>query len=349
MKFSHRLFIAALSAAITSALAAVSAQPALSAGVTVIVNGNQVQFDQPPVERAGRVFVPLRGVFEKLGASVVYDNGTINATGNGRAISLKIGSTAASVNGSAKTIDVAPFLIGSRTLVPLRFISQALGANVDYNNGSNTVNVSLGGGGAAAPTSAVSLTDLKPGSDAVVAAQSPSVSGSFSEPVDPNGVKITLDGRDVSSTTAISPNNFLFSPSYPLTADKHVVRVTGKSAGGTSFDRSWSFTSGTSIVKNYINVLTPAKGATVGSSFTITGTTLPNSKVHIVAIPSYVLGGIFPVTAGTYTADLTADAGGRFSQQVSVNTASGGNVAVRITSTAPTTAAGATMTLELKS
>ena len=116
-----------------------------SAAVAVLVNGAPVTFDQPPVERGGRVFVPLRGVFERLGASVVYQNGEINATGNGRNINLKIGSTTASVNGQQQQIDVAPFLIGSRTLVPLRFVSQALGANVDYNNSNQVISLTLGG------------------------------------------------------------------------------------------------------------------------------------------------------------------------------------------------------------
>src|SRR5208337_5065134 len=102
------------------------------ANVSVVVNGTPINFDQPPVERAGRVFVPLRGVFERLGASVVYDNGLINATGNGRNIQLQIGSTTARVNGQTASLDVAPFLVGARTLVPLRFISEALGANVNY-------------------------------------------------------------------------------------------------------------------------------------------------------------------------------------------------------------------------
>ena len=88
--------------AVTMVLAiAVTTTPAISRAadpVTVIVNGQTVAFDQPPVERGGRVFVPLRGVFERLGASVVYDNGVINATGNGRTISLHIGSTAATVS-----------------------------------------------------------------------------------------------------------------------------------------------------------------------------------------------------------------------------------------------------------
>src|SRR5580704_1750293 len=112
--------------------------------ITIVVNGQQVGFDQPPIERGGRVFVPLRGVFERLGASVVYDNGTINATGNGRNVQLKIGSTMATVNGETYTSDVAPFLVGARTLVPLRFISEALGASVNYDSGSQTVSISNG-------------------------------------------------------------------------------------------------------------------------------------------------------------------------------------------------------------
>ncbi|MBV8671007.1 MAG: copper amine oxidase N-terminal domain-containing protein [Candidatus Eremiobacteraeota bacterium] len=318
---------------------------ALAQTVAVVVNGQTVQFDQPPVERSGRVFVPLRGVFERLGASVVYDNGVINATGNGRTVQLRIGSTQATVDGQPQTIDVAPFLIGSRTLVPIRFISQSLGANVDWNNGTNTVTISSGGAGA----QAVTLANLTPSSGAVVAAKSPAVSGTFSSSVDPNSVHITLDGRDVSSTTDISPTNFLFTPPYPLTPQSHTVRVTGKGTNGLGFDQSWSFTSGTSVTGNYINSVQPTNGNKVSSSFTLSGSTLPNSSVHIVAVPTQLVGGIFPVTSGTYVADLKADASGHFSQTVSVNTTPGGNVAVRVTSVAPTSLASKTLNLSYSS
>ena len=89
----------------------------------------------------GRVFVPLRGVFEDLGASVVYANGQINATENRRDIALQIGSTQASVDGQPETIDVAPFIVGESTYVPLRFISRALGATVSWNGDDRVVTV----------------------------------------------------------------------------------------------------------------------------------------------------------------------------------------------------------------
>jgi len=127
---------------------------ALADNVRIIVNGQEASFDQPPIVRSGRVFVPLRGVFERLGATVVYDNGLINATGNHRNIQLHIGSTAATINGQATSLDVAPFLVGARTLVPLRFISESLGANVNYDGNSRTVSVAMAAAAAPPPPTA---------------------------------------------------------------------------------------------------------------------------------------------------------------------------------------------------
>jgi hypothetical protein len=116
-----------------------------SAQVAVTINGGAVDFSPPPIIQAGRVFVPLRGVFEQLGATVVYSNGTINATGNGRNISLQIGSTQATINGQPETIDVAPFIIGASTFVPLRFVSEALGASVNWDNEDRIVSIATVG------------------------------------------------------------------------------------------------------------------------------------------------------------------------------------------------------------
>jgi hypothetical protein len=318
------------------------------AAVTIIVNGATMSFDQPPIERAGRVFVPLRGVFERLGATVVYDNGVINATGNGRNVQLKIGSTMATINGETYTSDVAPFLVGARTLVPLRFISEALGATVNYDGGNQTVTISTGASSGATSPPAVSLTNLNPPDGGVVQSSKPAVSASFSQSVDPNSVKVTLDDRDVTSATAISPTDMLFTPPYALSATSHTVRVVGNSKAGVSFDKSWSFTSGTSTSDNYLHNILPAEGSTVGGTFTVSGTTLPNSHIHIVAASVAFFGGVFRMPAGSYNADLTADSNGQFSQVVTITVVSGGNVTVRITASR-TASNSATVTLHLKS
>ena len=320
------------------------------ADVRIVVNGQTVQFDQPPIVRAGRVFVPLRGVFERLGASVVYDNGTINATGAGHQIQVRIGSTQALVDGQSRTLDVAPFLVGARTLVPLRFISESLGANVQWDDNSQTVTINSNGNSYAPPPppATIDLTTVQPGRNSSVQSSRPAISARFSSPVDPNSVRILLDGRDVSSTAYVSANDFLFTPSYDLTATNHTVEVTGKSTSGASFDRSWTFTAGGGATSNYLNNLLPQNGATVGSSFTVSGRTLPNAHVRVAATASAIYGGILRAVLGTYTTDVVAGANGNFSAQVSLgNTTSGGNVTVRITSQDPNTNAGATATLNL--
>src|ERR1700758_3274696 len=110
-----------IAVAASLALAAMAAGPALADGPSVQVNGATANLNPAPTERAGRVFVPLRGVFEQLGATVVYDSGAINATGRHHTVSLHVGSLQAVVDNQPETLDVAPFIIGASTYVPLRF------------------------------------------------------------------------------------------------------------------------------------------------------------------------------------------------------------------------------------
>jgi hypothetical protein len=145
-RFFHYPRFATLAAGgfLVAALAVAPTTGAAQQAVAVVVNGQQMSFDQPPIVQAGRVFVPLRSIFQQLGASVVYANGQINATGRGRTVALTIGSTQATVSGQPVTLDVAPFVVGSRTLVPLRFVAQSLGASVNWNDANSTVTIDSG-------------------------------------------------------------------------------------------------------------------------------------------------------------------------------------------------------------
>jgi hypothetical protein len=136
-----------------------------SAQYTVSVNGTPLNLSPEPIERGGRVFVPLRGVFENLGASVVYQNGQINATGNGRTVSLRVGSTQAIVDGAPQLLEVAPFIVGDSTYVPLRFVSQALGATVGYESSNRLVSIATNG--SAAVSQQNPLPALAPGTNIV--------------------------------------------------------------------------------------------------------------------------------------------------------------------------------------
>jgi hypothetical protein len=236
-----RLFTIAFAAALCLAPLAAPAQSA----VTVIVNGQTMNFAQPPIVRAGRVFVPLRGVFEQLGATVVYASGQINATARGRTISLTIGSTQATVDGQPQTIDVAPFIVTDTTFVPLRFISQALGASVNWNDSSSTVTIAGGGGsgggsgsGGGAPYR-VQLVSVSP--TGTVYGMMPALRFGFDHRVRFETLRVRIDGRNVNSGLTQSGRNFLISPPWPLAFGDHAVRVTGTTLDGVTFDLSWGF------------------------------------------------------------------------------------------------------------
>ena len=121
--------------------------------VQTTLDGRPLNFDQPAVMQDGRVMVPLRGIFESLGADVLFDSAsrTIKATKGDRVVELALGSREAMINGQMSYLDVPASSIGGRTLVPLRFVSEALGADVRWSPASRTVALSSGGEVSAAP------------------------------------------------------------------------------------------------------------------------------------------------------------------------------------------------------
>lgn len=124
--------------------------PVMAQEIRVFINGRAISFDQPPVMSNGNVLVPMRGVFEELGADVKWKSATqtITARKGATEIIIQIGSTFASVNGSTQQLSAPAAMVGGRTLVPLRFISEALGADVQWQAPSRTVVISSTGAGA---------------------------------------------------------------------------------------------------------------------------------------------------------------------------------------------------------
>jgi hypothetical protein len=240
-----------------AALACSCAAPTLAQnGISIIVNGQQMNFVQPPIEQAGRVYVPLRGIFEQLGASVVYQNGTINATGNGRNVSLHIGSNQAEVNGQEVVLSSPPFIQGETTLVPLRFVAQSLGANVDWNNNTSTVTISGNGyhGGYHQPgynqpgyngppqqpmNANAYILDREP--LGVASEAEPGISGRFAMPVQRDSIHVTLDGHDITGAVLLNDRGFQWTPGHALYPGRHRVEVSGTTRDGAQFTTGWDF------------------------------------------------------------------------------------------------------------
>ncbi len=143
------LFLATLGTA-SAPLMTLPAQAQYGAPIGVVVNGTRINVGSvAPIREGGRVLVPLRGVLEALGATVGFDNSTstVRAQRGATTIALRLGSTQAYVNGQLRNLDVPARTIDGRTVVPLRFMSEALGATVQYNAGQNAVYISTGGNG----------------------------------------------------------------------------------------------------------------------------------------------------------------------------------------------------------
>lgn len=109
--------------------------------ISVLVNGVAISFDQPPVIQDGRTLVPLRAIFEALGAEVAWDGttNTVAAARSGIGISLQIGANEMYKNGTAIAVDVPAQIMNGRTMVPVRVIAEAFGAEVQWDAQSRTV------------------------------------------------------------------------------------------------------------------------------------------------------------------------------------------------------------------
>ena len=119
------------------------AASASSAAIKLEIDGKNVASDVAPIVKDGRTLVPIRIVAETLGAQVDWSASQQKATITTAAYTLvfTIGSASYTVNGSSKTLDVPPEIINGRTMVPLRVISESIGATVNYDNAANTAKV----------------------------------------------------------------------------------------------------------------------------------------------------------------------------------------------------------------
>lgn len=118
--------------------------PATSAqqqAIRVMFDGKYLNLDVPPIIQNGRTLIPFRALFEALGATVSWTEATQTVTGvkGSTNISLVIGKDTATVGGRAVKLDVAPIVRNGRTLVPLRFVSENLGASVSWVGSQNIV------------------------------------------------------------------------------------------------------------------------------------------------------------------------------------------------------------------
>ncbi len=117
---------------------------------TARVGSQETTLDVPPQILDGRTMVPLRFLGEALGATLNWDGGErrITLTAGSRTVLLWVDRPQGQVNGSPVNLDVPPTIVDGRTLVPLRFISENLGARLTWNAADKSIELTPEGASA---------------------------------------------------------------------------------------------------------------------------------------------------------------------------------------------------------
>ncbi|MBQ9519525.1 MAG: family 10 glycosylhydrolase [Firmicutes bacterium] len=119
--------------------------PAISKDdIVVYLDGEMVIFDQKPIIENGRTLVPMRAIFEALGMTVEWNNAKQRITATdpkGTLIIMTIGDKIMTADGKIVEMDVPPKIVASRTLVPLRAISEAYNCKVEWDGVNRIINI----------------------------------------------------------------------------------------------------------------------------------------------------------------------------------------------------------------
>lgn len=138
MKKLFGIFICAILAAIMSA--AVYAD-----GISIEIMGQRLYTENEPQIVDGRTMVPVRAIFEGIGANVEWDSDTKTITGTmaDNIVVMQIDNSKFSINGSEKYMDASPQIIDGRTYAPARYVAEAFGFNVEWDSANKIVKIGM--------------------------------------------------------------------------------------------------------------------------------------------------------------------------------------------------------------
>jgi hypothetical protein len=123
----------------------VTSAPALAADteINVELEGKKLALTEKPFKYNDRTFVPMRAIFEQMGATVEWDGETQTVTGTKGDVTVKltIGSNTAYRNNAPIELDVAPMVQNGRTFVPVRFIAESFNNPVRWSESTQTVTI----------------------------------------------------------------------------------------------------------------------------------------------------------------------------------------------------------------
>lgn len=121
--------------------------PSLADEITVKVDGRKLELSTPALLENDTAFVPMRAVFEALGMSVEWDGETktVTASDGEKTVKMTVGKKEIVKDGIAAEAAAAPIISGDTTLVPVRAVSEALDADVEWDPDTKTVVIESAG------------------------------------------------------------------------------------------------------------------------------------------------------------------------------------------------------------
>ena len=154
--------------------------------ITVFVDGQKINFDVNPVLDNGRTLVPMRFIFEALGATVGWDDATQTATAvkGDITISITINKPELVKNGRVIVLDVPAKLVNDRTLVPVRAVSEGMDAKVEWIDATSQVIITT-----ASPKDSYSRSELSQNDMAKLVANAKGYISKFEKEILPAAVE----------------------------------------------------------------------------------------------------------------------------------------------------------------
>ena len=112
-------------------------------GIVAMLNGVEQSYEQKPIEKDGQVLVPLRAVFESLGAEVGWEEGTqmVTVTKDKEQVKIQVGSKVMEKNGEEIDFGYPAVLEGGRTMIPLSAVSESFSIPVDWNRDEQRIDI----------------------------------------------------------------------------------------------------------------------------------------------------------------------------------------------------------------
>lgn len=258
-------------------MAAALAGPAAAQGTRVLVNNREVVFpDQQPVQRDARVYIPLRGVLDRIGAETIQwrpAREEVFIASGPREIRLRIGDSRALVDGREVDLDAPPILVGGRTMVPLRFIGENLGATVRWEGYTRTVHISVPQERVAGRRETIPderdeepvvrprrnprreqpaaeevplvIRPLRPLPGETINSYRPEITVMLRDPqdrrLDFDSIRMRVNGEDVTRDLEIRANSITYQPAEDLNRGVNTVQVTVRDRDGELSTRDWTF------------------------------------------------------------------------------------------------------------